>query len=114
MTFGSALMYWKLSPRLAATADRYPLWDDAVHEASRIFRQRQHNIFCNNCHHHVATALNLMHYQGRSNWNQFSVWWHVLLRGRYISYGAVAVVWGPFLALLILIPTLTTALTRTL
>eukprot|EP00922_Rhytidocystis_sp_ex-Travisia-forbesii_P030510 GHVS01045076.1.p1 GENE.GHVS01045076.1~~GHVS01045076.1.p1 ORF type:complete len:144 (+),score=7.49 GHVS01045076.1:252-683(+) len=110
MTFGKPLMYWNLSHGLPAAPRRCShLWDSAVNDASHIFRQRQHNIFCNNCHHHVATALSLMRYQGRSNWNQVNVWWNVLLRGRYISYGAVAMVWGPFIVVLFLILAITLA-----
>ncbi|KAF4740844.1 hypothetical protein FOZ62_012963, partial [Perkinsus olseni] len=28
-------------------------WDEAIQEGDSIFQQRLHNLFCNNCHHHV-------------------------------------------------------------
>ncbi len=31
-----------------------------------------HNLFCDNCHSHVATALDLMHYNGSNRLVQFS------------------------------------------
>ena len=32
-------------------------WDAGVAEASDIYGGRMHNLFCDNCHSHVATAL---------------------------------------------------------
>ncbi|OQR71650.1 transmembrane protein-like [Tropilaelaps mercedesae] len=33
-------------------------WDEAVTRAAETYRGRPHNLFCDNCHSHVATALN--------------------------------------------------------
>ena len=35
-------------------------WDSGVSKASEIYNGRMHNLFCDNCHSHVATALDSM------------------------------------------------------
>ena len=35
-------------------------WDEAIAEADEEYRGRMHNICCDNCHSHVANALNRM------------------------------------------------------
>ena len=32
-------------------------WDAAIHRADAEYKQRMHNICCDNCHHHAALAL---------------------------------------------------------
>eukprot|EP00970_Alexandrium_tamarense_P003037 scaffold436_cov188-Alexandrium_tamarense.AAC.20 len=46
-------------------------WDKAVVEANNEYRTRMHNIFCDNCHSHVAYALNSMEIRafGINNWD---------------------------------------------
>ncbi|KAG5894525.1 hypothetical protein JTB14_026814 [Gonioctena quinquepunctata] len=58
MAFGWPTKYWELQPALAR--GDVSGWDAAVTEASEIYKGRMHNLCCDNCHSHVATALNLM------------------------------------------------------
>jgi len=44
----------------------------------------QHNLCCDNCHSHVAMALNLMHYDGNTNWNMVKLAFMMLLKGRFV------------------------------
>ncbi|KAG5894526.1 hypothetical protein JTB14_026814 [Gonioctena quinquepunctata] len=60
MAFGWPTKYWELQPALAR--GDVSGWDAAVTEASEIYKGRMHNLCCDNCHSHVATALNLMRY----------------------------------------------------
>ncbi len=69
-------------PLKGVSADEY---DDAVLKADEAYKERMHNICCNNCHHHVADVLNELKYEGRDNWTQFSVWWMCLTRSKYVS-----------------------------
>eukprot|EP00542_Grammatophora_oceanica_P000618 CAMPEP_0194063176 /NCGR_PEP_ID=MMETSP0009_2-20130614/79658_1 /TAXON_ID=210454 /ORGANISM="Grammatophora oceanica, Strain CCMP 410" /LENGTH=133 /DNA_ID=CAMNT_0038715197 /DNA_START=34 /DNA_END=432 /DNA_ORIENTATION=+ len=39
-------------------------WDEAIEEANQVYRGRMHNICCDNCHSHVANALNRMPVEG--------------------------------------------------
>ena len=50
--------YIPLSPLCAKNMG----WDQAVQSANRTYSQRMHNICCDNCHSHVACALNAMGY----------------------------------------------------
>ena len=58
-----------------------------------------HNLCCDNCHSHVATALNMMRYQDSENWNMVSLAVLMLVKGKYVSCGAVIKTWTPFLIL---------------
>ncbi|CAG0884020.1 unnamed protein product [Cyprideis torosa] len=69
-------------------------WDKGILEANRIYRRRAHNLFCDNCHSHVAAALNQMEYEGSTNWTMFWVWWRAL-QGRYLNWWNVLRVWFP-------------------
>lgn len=63
------------------------IWDSAVRAASDEFSGRMHNLFCNNCHDHVALSLNLMHYPG--TWGMISVWFWMMVYSSYTSYSAI-------------------------
>lgn len=63
-----------------------PNWDKAVTKANEKFIDEEHNLFTNNCHSHVAYALNQMKYKGRSNYTMIDVWLMCSLKSRYISY----------------------------
>ncbi len=39
----------------------------------------------NNCHSHVAYALNKMNYGNNSNYNMIHIWWYCLTRSKYVS-----------------------------
>ncbi|KAF4688994.1 hypothetical protein FOZ60_002164 [Perkinsus olseni] len=65
-------------------------WDEAIQEGDSIFQQRLHNLFCNNCHHHVVECLNHLRYGGTRDWNQFSLCWLLLINGRNVSRRATS------------------------
>lgn len=58
MAFGSPTKYYKLDPSKCSSAS----WDEAVAEGCDVYSRRMHNIFCDNCHSHVAKCLNIMGY----------------------------------------------------
>eukprot|EP00347_Sterkiella_histriomuscorum_P022121 403331607 len=62
-------------------------YDRAVEKADQIYEQMMHNLFCNNCHSHVARVLNKYNYQGRSNHTMIGVWWLTITRSKYVSWG---------------------------
>lgn len=97
MAFGSPTKYWELDPSLAEGG--VSGYDRAVAEASDIYKGRMHNLCCDNCHSHVATALNMMRYQDSENWNMVSLAVLMLVKGKYVSCGAVIKTWTPFLIL---------------
>ena len=69
-------------------------------KADRTYRGRMHNLFCDNCHSHVARALNNVKYQGKTNWNMVTVWWLVMTQGKYVSWGHVIATYIGFIVIL--------------
>ncbi|XP_053563029.1 transmembrane protein 222 [Bombina bombina] len=97
MAFGKPVKYWQLDPNLVYTTGSNP-WDTAVHEASEEYKHRMHNLCCDNCHSHVAMALNLMKYNN-SSWNMVKLCILCLVHSRYVSFGGFLKTWLPFVLL---------------
>lgn len=92
MAFGHPTKYWQLKPGKAQMNS----WDEAVHDASEEYKKRMHNICCDNCHSHVAMALNNMNYDGSNSWNMIKLCFYMLVYGKYVSFGAFVKTWMPF------------------
>lgn len=78
-------------------------WDRAIYEASEEYKTRMHNLCCDNCHSHVAYALNLMRYEGSSSWNMVWLALGMVLHGRYVSFAGFIKTWLPFLIIVSII-----------
>ncbi|GAX22579.1 hypothetical protein FisN_14Hu208 [Fistulifera solaris] len=80
-------------------------WDEAIQEANAVYRGRMHNLFCDNCHSHVAYALNRMAVKdyGVEKWDMVKIAVLIFFRGRFVSWGAMFQSWGPFLVIVMLI-----------
>jgi len=63
MAFGAPTRYIQLDPKLCREMD----WNRAVQEGCGIYCHRMHNIFCDNCHSHIAKCLNLMAYNNKKD-----------------------------------------------
>jgi hypothetical protein len=76
-------------------ADR---WDGAIQDANRIYRGRMHNICCDNCHSHVACALNRMEAKayGVESWDMVKLAALVFFKARFLSWWGVLYQFGPF------------------
>ena len=61
-------------------------YDEAIKQADIVYRKRMHNIFCDNCHSHVARVLNNLKYKGRTNYTMIDVWWMCSTRSSYVSW----------------------------
>lgn len=75
-------------------------WDRAVYEASEVYKTRMHNLVCDNCHSHVAHALNLMNYKSSSSWNMVWLAFLMLIHGRFVNFAGFLKTWIPFLIIL--------------
>ncbi|XP_051493873.1 transmembrane protein 222 isoform X1 [Apus apus] len=105
MAFGKPVKYWKLDPsKVYSTGPN--AWDTAVHDASEEYKHRMHNLCCDNCHSHVALALNLMRYDNSTSWNMVKLCFFSLLYGKYVSLGGFVKTWLPFLLFLGVIVTI--------
>ncbi|PIO24939.1 hypothetical protein AB205_0004150 [Aquarana catesbeiana] len=79
---GPYYVYWQLDPNLVYANGPNP-WDTAVNEASEEYKHRMHNLCCDNCHSHVAMALNLMKYNN-TNWNMVKLCILSLVYSKYV------------------------------
>ncbi|CAB3227360.1 unnamed protein product [Arctia plantaginis] len=95
MAFGNPTKYWQLNPHKAYNGPAG--WDAAVTEASEIYKTRMHIICYDNCHSHVATALNIMNYDGCKNWNMVKLAFYMIPYSKYVSFGAFLKTWVPSL-----------------
>ena len=78
-------------------------WDEAIQEANSVYRGRMHNLFCDNCHSHVANALNRMPIKAPlDKWNMVILCFVMFLRGNFLSKGAVLMQFGPFAVFLLI------------
>ena len=61
-------------------------YNKAINKANKVYCKRMHNICCDNCHSHVANALNHLKYKGRDNYTMIDVWWMCTWKSRYVSH----------------------------
>ncbi|XP_066589079.1 transmembrane protein 222 [Prorops nasuta] len=94
MAFGKPTKYWQLNPIKAKGG--FQGWDSAVKEASDIYINKIHNLCFDNCHSHVARALNLMVYNNSSNWNMVKLAFLMLIHAKYVSFIGFLKTWVPF------------------
>lgn len=99
MAFGRPVKYWQLNPNLASGGIQS--WDRAVKEASDIYKKRMHNLCCDNCHSHVATALDLMSYKS-SSWNMIKLCFLMLIYGKYVNVFGFVKTWLPFTCIVVI------------
>ena len=100
LAFGPATRVLKIEP--LPERDR---WDEAIQEANAVYRGRMHNLFCDNCHSHVACALNRMPITafGISKWDMVKLALLMFWKGRFLSWWGVYAQFGPFVVLLLLL-----------
>ncbi|KAJ8334916.1 hypothetical protein SKAU_G00405550 [Synaphobranchus kaupii] len=109
MAFGRPTKYWKLDVgKVHASGSN--AWDLAVRDASEAYKHRMHNLCCDNCHSHVAMALNLMRYDNCSSWNMVNLCLLSLVHGKHVSLGGFVKTWLPFFLLIGVILTVTLVL----
>eukprot|EP00978_Attheya_sp_CCMP212_P033539 scaffold135672_cov38-Attheya_sp.AAC.2 len=96
-------------------------WDEAIAEADEEYRGRMHNICCDNCHSHVANALNRMpdlNYDALSmirisKWDMVKLCVLVFVRAPYVNWKqGIVSQFLPIAILLLLFVLLPTLLTK--
>eukprot|EP01098_Paradermamoeba_levis_P014605 TRINITY_DN703_c0_g1_i1.p1 TRINITY_DN703_c0_g1~~TRINITY_DN703_c0_g1_i1.p1 ORF type:complete len:201 (-),score=33.54 TRINITY_DN703_c0_g1_i1:210-812(-) len=71
-------------------------WDAAVEESSERYSHLVHNLFCNNCHNHVAMALNKLEFRGFKHWNTLSLMCFMSLYSSFASFSRFLRIYLPF------------------
>lgn len=98
MAYGRPVRYQQLNPnKVDGGAEA---WDRAVTRASVEYEAKIHNICSDNCHCHVARALNLMNYGNKTSWNMCKLALSMFFCGKYVSFFGVFKSWCPFVLLL--------------
>ena len=93
MAFGNPTRYLQFNPMKVNRGD----WDQSISAASDEYKHRMHNLCCDNCHSHVAMALNMMEYDSSSRWNMIKLAFRVFVFGKYVNFCGVLKTWLPFL-----------------
>lgn len=78
-------------------------FDAAVARAARTYEGRNHNLFLDNCHSHVALTLNEMRYDGRDDWTMFGVYRMLLTQGTWVSRAAAVRALAPTVVIVFLV-----------
>jgi transmembrane protein 222 len=96
MAFGLPTRALKID--LAAAGITSERWDEAIQEANEVYRGRMHNICCDNCHSHVAFALNHMPVAayGVKKWDMVKIAFLVFFRAEFLSWGSILKQFLPF------------------
>ena len=85
MAFGEPTRYIQLNPNQAKLLS----WNEGVEKANKVYSKRMHNIFCDNCHSHVARALNEMGYGNdiKTNFGMIRIGVWFFFFGKFTSIG---------------------------
>ncbi|XP_014667925.1 PREDICTED: transmembrane protein 222-like [Priapulus caudatus] len=108
MAFGNPTKYWRLS--LEKVPGGQAMYDAAVSDASVEYKGHMHNLCCDNCHSHVALALDLMKYNKSMSWNMVKLCFLMLVHGKYVSFIGFLKTWLPFLIMLGIVITMVSVL----
>ena len=103
MAFGPPTRYFKVDINRGNVTPEQ--WDTAIQEANELYRGRMHNIFCDNCHSHVAYALNQMPVSvyGIHKWDMIKIAILMFFRGSFLSWSAALQQFLPFTVFIVLI-----------
>lgn len=91
-SFGRPTKYFQFDPKEVKHD-----WDKAIVSTAEHYSKTRHSLCFNNCHQHIAGALNLMHYGNYTEWSQLDVWWMITFKSEYISWCGMIKQWWPFL-----------------
>ncbi|CAF3731769.1 unnamed protein product [Rotaria sp. Silwood1] len=110
MAFGLPTRYLQLDLNRVSTTTNTSnvrtIWDKAVEQASDEYKKRMHNLCCDNCHSHVALALNTMSYDRKHTYNMISLACWMFFCGKFVSFGGFLRSWIPFLIIVAIIVTI--------
>ncbi|EJK58769.1 hypothetical protein THAOC_21076 [Thalassiosira oceanica] len=83
------------------------LWDECIRQANAEYNTRIHNLFCDNCHSHVAYALNAMSLKafGIQRWDMVKLCFLTFFKARFLSLRGFVAQFLPFTLLVIVVVT---------
>eukprot|EP01039_Chlorochromonas_danica_P009155 gene9158-10106_t len=96
LTFSSPAKYLQLDPAKCTLKD----WNTGVQGGCDMYRGRMHNIFCDNCHSHVAKCLNIMGYDKRTNFEMVRIGVWMFFSSSFVDFNGVIKTYLPFTIIL--------------
>ena len=109
MAFGAPTRVLRILPVSTGSSSSSSIsreqWDTTIRdEANAEYRQRRHNLCWDNCHSHVAYALNHMNVTayGVHKHNMVTICFLVFFRGRFLSWGGCVKQFLPFILIVAL------------
>jgi hypothetical protein len=97
--FGKPTKYFKLE----LTDEEIKNFDKAIEKGNNKFVDEEYSLFTNNCHSYIAYILNELNYQGKNDYNIFSIWWMFVRKGKYVSCCGFLRTYIGFLAIILII-----------
>mmetsp|Transcript_5947 Transcript_5947/g.10622 ORF Transcript_5947/g.10622 Transcript_5947/m.10622 type:complete len:187 (-) Transcript_5947:11-571(-) len=88
MSFGATTRYIQLFDKnQARNTELVEAFDSAIMAANTVYEKRMHNLCCDNCHSHVAMALNRLRWKSFGTWNMVFLAAWMFFCGRFVSFG---------------------------
>eukprot|EP01091_Cochliopodium_minus_P004643 TRINITY_DN1452_c0_g1_i1.p1 TRINITY_DN1452_c0_g1~~TRINITY_DN1452_c0_g1_i1.p1 ORF type:complete len:187 (-),score=29.85 TRINITY_DN1452_c0_g1_i1:32-592(-) len=88
MGFGPVVKYYQIDPnkdiKKFSNNPKESL-DKAINEAGDIYEGLVHNIITNNCHDHVAHALNSLEFYGSKKWNTMRLTLFMMGKSKFVN-----------------------------
>ena len=87
MAFGAPTRFVPMfSESMKDSPERVDSWDAAIRSASQDYLTHTHNLIFDNCHSHVALALNVYQYAKFTYWNMMVLTMWMFFAGRFVSF----------------------------
>jgi len=88
--FGPVTKFFQVSSKqirnLNGKGDVIEGWDSAIEQSSEDYSHMMHNLIINNCHSHVAHALNKVEFYGFTHWNTLFLILFMMFQSRFVSF----------------------------
>lgn len=88
--FGSVTKFYHVNPEqirnFNGKSNSIEGWDSSIEQSSEDYSHMMHNLIINNCHSHVASALNKLEFYGFTHWNTFFLILFMMFQSRFVSF----------------------------
>ena len=81
VSFGKPTKYF----RLELSNEEKKNLDKAIEKGDQKYDEEERCCFIDNCHSHIAYIFNQLNYRGKNNYNQISIWWMLVIKGKFVS-----------------------------
>lgn len=103
--FGPVAKYIRVSPadiEIPEGETFASVWNKSIARANECYEGKVHNLFTENCHHHVASVLNELKYKQFTHWGTVTLIVYFIAKGSFTSSSRFFRTYSGFFVLLIL------------